>query len=514
MSKEIEFKIHTEQEKSFIQPELHSHFVEFLGSCIYDGIWVGLESEIPNYKGLRKDVVDAMKALEPSVIRWPGGCYADTYHFRNGIGALEKRPVTYNENFGTFEKDSNQFGTHEFMELCKMVGAKPWLNINMMSGSVEEMRDWMEYCNRSEGTELAKLREKNGSKEAFQVELFGLGNEVWGGGGYMRPSAYADEYRKYATAMPSFSTIGELGKSKIKRIACGPDGNKKQERVRWTKEFFQSLSEYRFPAIDGYDLHFYNWNINGEEKSEVEFGKKEWDKVIAGALELEEVIVEQYELIQEGLAQIPKGEEIFAFEEPKVDLIIGEWGNWHKGAFVNRPALYQQCTMRDAVTTALTLDIFHHHCDKVKMACVAQSINVLNSLILTQGESCILTPNYYVFQMYMVHKAGKVLAISENANDSVHIFASRKGEIISINLINTSYEEEKEVCLCLSEAAECIKITRLAGAPSAYNSVENPYLVQAEEISIKEVIKEDNQRIFRCNMKAASVNVYQFRILT
>ena len=186
----------------YISPELHSQFIEFLGTCIYDGIWVGEDSEIPNYAGMRKDVVDALKVLEPPVIRWPGGCYADTYHWRDGIGEREKRPVTYNENFGTFEVDNNHFGTHEFMQFCEMLGAKPWLNVNLLSGSVSEMREWVEYCNRSEKTSLSMERAKNGSEEPFQVKFWGIGNESWDGGGKMTAQLYANEYRKFASSMP------------------------------------------------------------------------------------------------------------------------------------------------------------------------------------------------------------------------------------------------------------------------------------------------------------------------
>ena len=169
--------------EKYIYPELQGHFIEFLGSCIYDGIWVGEDSEIPNYHGIRKDLVDAFQKLHPPVIRWPGGCFADVYHWRNGIGPREQRPVTYNENFGTFETDPNQFGTHEMMEFCEMIGAKPWFNINMMTGSPSEMREWMEYCNRKEPTALSQERKTNGHEKPFEIEYWGIGNEVWDGGG-------------------------------------------------------------------------------------------------------------------------------------------------------------------------------------------------------------------------------------------------------------------------------------------------------------------------------------------
>ena len=229
--------------EKYIYPELQGHFIEFLGSCIYDGIWVGEDSEIPNYHGIRKDLVDAFQKLHPPVIRWPGGCFADVYHWRNGIGPREQRPVTYNENFGTFETDPNQFGTHEMMEFCEMIGAKPWFNINMMTGSPSEMREWMEYCNRKEPTALSQERKTNGHEEPFGIEYWGIGNEVWDGGGKMTPQMYANEYRKFSSSCPSFG--GGDQTFSMKCIASGPDGNKPKERAAWTKDFFKEM-EWRY----------------------------------------------------------------------------------------------------------------------------------------------------------------------------------------------------------------------------------------------------------------------------
>ena len=233
--------------ENYIYPELQGHFIEFLGSCIYDGIWVGEDSEIPNYHGIRKDLVDAFQKLHPPVIRWPGGCYADVYHWRNGIGPRENRPVTYNENFGTFETDPNQFGTHEMMEFCEMIGAKPWFNINMMTGSPAEMREWMEYCNRRESTTLTRERKVNGHEAPFQVEYWGIGNEVWDGGGKMTPQMYADEYRKFASSCPSFGPGDQAFPPKC--IASGPDGNKPKERVVWTKDFFKEKKDHGILSV-------------------------------------------------------------------------------------------------------------------------------------------------------------------------------------------------------------------------------------------------------------------------
>lgn len=504
-----EIKINVHEKRGHINKELHGQFIEFLGECIYDGIWVGEDSAVPNYQGLRKDTVDALKELEPPVIRWPGGCYADTYHWKNGVGPRENRPVTYNENFGTYELDSNQFGTHEFMKLCELVGAKPWLNINMMTGSTAEMRDWMEYCNREEETTLAKERAQNGSETPFHVELWGIGNEVWAGGGCMTPESYAAEYRKYASAFPNFISLENGGKPRVamKRIACGPDGNKPKERVQWTKDFFRELGKFRRPEIDGYDLHFYNWNLENLEQSETDFTEEQWDHTISGCLELEEVIQEQAQLIQDGIEALPEEEGFFKRDKPKCDLIVGEWGNWHGAAFANRPALYQQCTMRDAVTTALTLDIFHRNCDSVKMACVAQTVNVLNSLILTDGGSCVRTPNYEVFRMYKVHREAESLAVSQTGEEKIHVFASEKDENIYVNIVNADMKKKTKVKISFTEPVRFVSGNVLESPdPHSCNTKEVPDSICTKECRTP----VENEQKFTITAEAASVQVLCF----
>lgn len=501
--------IDPQKQIGYIQPELHSQFIEFLGSCIYNGIWVGEASEIPNIRGIRKDVVTALKELAPPVVRWPGGCYADTYHWRNGVGSRDKRPVTYNENFLTYELDSNQFGTHEFMDFCDMIGARPWLNVNLMSGSVAEMREWMEYCNRKDCTSLAKERAQNGSEKPFDVEYWGIGNEMWGGGGTATAQTYAAEYRKYASAFPSFADWEGKNPIQMKRIACGPDGNKPKERIEWTKAFFESIAEFRQPPLDAYDLHFYNWNMDDQETDECSFDEQGWYRVIQSCLELEEVILEQRKLMDEGLTAYPKAEGFFPAPEAKCDLIVGEWGNWHRAAFQNRPALYQQCTMRDAITSALTLDIFHRNCNIVKMACVAQTVNVLNSLILTNGSQLLKTPNYDVFQMYQVHRGAQALTVTSNAEDShIFAFASFKENIISVNLINSHMTQPQQVMLSFPANVQSIGCQLLTGKPDACNSFENPNRIRMKAGEPAAKASEG----YCCTLPAASVSVYQFQL--
>ena len=501
-----------------ISPELHGQFIEFLGNCISEGIWVGKDSEIPNYNGLRKDLVDALKKLQPPLVRWPGGCYADMYHWRDGVGP--QRKITWNENFGTYEQERNEFGTHEFMDFCKMIGARPWLNVNMLRGSVAEMVEWAEYCNRKEDTTLSRERASNGSPEPFNVEYWGLGNESWAGGGNYTAQGYADEYRKFASSMPSFKPTSLDGDDgfRMKFIACGPDGNKPKERVNWTKDFLAELAKYRRPQIDAYDLHFYNWNIEDCTKPETKFSETEWYKVIFGAMELEEIIQEQAKLIAEGIAAFPKAEGDFTVVPAQCKLVVGEWGNWHGKAFFNRPALYQQCTMRDALTSAITLDILHRNSDIVSMACVAQTVNVLNSLVLTQGEHTILTPNYHVFEMYKPHRGGQVVQIErtgacafeedEISVPNIYAFASQADGILTVNIVNANISEEKDVELNLPDAAELVCAKSLSSEdPHDYNSTTEPNRIVPAEF--QGITSKDGKK-WILTAKPASVNVFRF----
>lgn len=497
-----------------IPAELHSQFIEHLGSCIYDGIWVGKDSSIPNVEGFRKDVLDALQKIAPPVVRWPGGCFADTYHWKDGIGS--HRPVIYNGNFGTAETEDNSFGTDEFMRLCELIGAKPWLNINMLSGSVREAAEWAEYCNREESTSLSEMRRQNGHDAPYQVELWGIGNEVWAGGGNMTPQRYADAYRRYASAMPQFTRQTPDGRQRLPQtyILSGPDGNKPKERVHWTKDLFSELACYRQPNIGAIDLHFYNWNVTGNDDVD-RFDESDWYRVLGGAMEIGDVIDEQYALIQDGLAQFPESEvPYFPNPTPKCDLYIGEWGNWHGSAFSARPALWQQCSMRDALTSALTLDIFHKKADKVKLACCAQTVNVLNSLVLTDGAQTVLTPNYYVYQMYMVHRGGNALSLQTDSQpvseqlDGVMAFASRTGDVIHLNIICTDFAEKHTVNIRFDKDVFCNGGETLASRnPTDCNTFDCPDRIQPQE-NHSAVLTENGWKV---TVPAASVNVFHFQ---
>ena len=499
-----------------IDEKLHSQFIEFLGTCIDSGIWVGEQSEIPHIGGLRKDLVEALQELKPPVIRFPGGCFADTYHWRDGIGDKSKRPVSFNTNFGTMQPENHHFGTHEFMQLCNLVGAKPWFGVNMLSGSVQEMCEWAEYCNRDAGTTLTEERTQNGSAKPFNVEYWGIGNESWAGGGSYTAAGYAAEYRKYATAFPRFPVPGKPFGSKEKLIAVGPDGNKPEERVRWTKDFFEEYAKYRPAPLYGYDLHFYNWNLSDPEDRVTAYSKEAWYRVLAGAGELEEIIHEQHALVAEGMAKI-RQEGPLNYRNQECRLIVGEWGNWHRASFEAAPALFQQCTMRDALTTALTLDIFHRNADKVEMACAAQAVNVLNSVILTFGDKTVRTPNFHVYRLYEPHRGAKILPITVKSEKlysgvtdvyGIHSFASLREEIVTVNVVNTDFEQSRTVLLSADGKLEFLSARSLGGMePESCNTAEAQETVAIQ--NAEDPVQTDTG--YTVTVPKASVTVYRFK---
>lgn len=501
--------INPKQTIATIDPRLHSQFIEFLGNCIDEGIWVGEDSTIPNTNGIRNDVLHLLRQLAPPVLRWPGGCYADTYHWRDGIGPRKQRPVSFNENFGTFQRDDHQFGTDEFLQLCEAIGAKPWININMLSGNVAEMKDWMEYVNRSEDTSLSQERAANGHPAPYDAWTWGLGNEVWAGGGTMTPETYMDEYRRFASAMPKF-TKSVFEESNMYAIASGPDANKPRESVKWTEDFFKLLAQYRQPPINGYDMHFYNWNLDDENDTPTNFTKEGWDRVISGSLELEDLIRVQSTLIENGLKLINEPETSLDSKLEHIDLIVGEWGNWHQSAFTAQPALKQQVTMRDAITTALTLDVFHRNSDKVAMACNAQTVNVLNSLVLTEGDKMVVTPNFDVFMMYKNHRNGIALETPRQDPDSgAYVFASIKNNEITVDLINASYDDDEIVQLNFPSDVEIQSYQRLeAQDPHECNTIDNPDAVRVHDVD--DDLPVAVQQILK--IPAASVNTMSFKL--
>ena len=362
-----------------INKEIYGQFAEHLGSCIYGGLWVGEDSQIPNIKGYRTDVFNALKELKIPVLRWPGGCFADDYHWRDGIGPQSERPSLRNNNWGGTLED-NSFGTHEFLNLCEMLGCEPYISGNVGSGTVEEMVKWVEYMNSEEGTPMADLRKKNGRDKAWGVKYFGIGNEAWGCGGNMRPEYYSDLFRRYGEYIRNYDGHN------VYKIASGAS----DKDYNWTKVLMDNIG-FRMNATS---MHYYvcsGWDTR--KASATQFNSEEYYWTLGKAVWMDELI---------------KGhDKVMSEKDPdkKIGLMVDEWGTWWDEAEAghNPGHLYQQNCMRDAFVAALTLNIFHKHTDRVKMANIAQVVNVLQSMILTDTKGTghmVLTPTYHVFHMY------------------------------------------------------------------------------------------------------------------
>ncbi|MDD5935353.1 MAG: alpha-L-arabinofuranosidase C-terminal domain-containing protein [Clostridiales bacterium] len=379
--------INPDIKKGHINKEIYGHFSEHLGRCIYEGIYVGEDSKIPNTNGMRNDVVAALKNLHIPVLRWPGGCFADEYHWRDGIGPKETRKKMINTHWGGVVED-NSFGTHEFMELCRQLGCKTYVNGNMGSGTVQEMSEWVEYLTYDGVSPVAKLREQNGHKEPFTVDYFGVGNENWGCGGNMLPEYYGNEYRRYSTYVRNYHP-----EKPIYKIACGANVDDYEWTEKVLETAFKRAPENAHGFMDGMSLHYYtvphNWDHKG---SATQFDEKEYYMTIAKTWYME-TLVKQH------------GEIMDRFDPKKqLGMIVDEWGTWYDVEPGTNPGfLYQQNTMRDAIVASINLNIFNAHCDRVKMANIAQMVNVLQSVILTEGDKMILTPTYHVFDLYKNH---------------------------------------------------------------------------------------------------------------
>ena len=416
-----------------ISKNIYGHFSEHLGRCIYQGLYVGEDSPIPNVKGMRTDVVQALKKIGVPVLRWPGGCFADEYHWEDGIGPKETRKRMVNTNWGGVVED-NSFGTHEFLELCSQIGCEPYINANVGSGTVREMAEWVEYLNSEGDSTVVKKRWANGRKDPWGVKFWGVGNENWGCGGNMRPEYYADEFRRYQTYCRNY------GDNKLYRIACGPS----VDDYNWTAVMMERAGEY----MDALTLHYYTvpgpWHDKG---SATEFNEEDYARTLRLALRMEELVSNHLQIMNR------------YDSKHRVGLIVDEWGTWFNVEPGTNPGfLYQQNTMRDAQVAALTLNIFNAHADRIVMANLAQTVNVLQSVILTEGDKMVLTPTYHVFDLYKAHQEGTLVPVHVDADDSaegvkrVSASASLKGDVLTVTLANTSATESCEVPISLCGA--------------------------------------------------------------
>ena len=382
--------IRSNQPGAVINRNIYGHFAEHLGRLVYDGLWVGEGSTIPNTRGLRNDVVNALKELQVPLLRWPGGCFADEYHWRDGIGPRDKRPKRPNASWGGV--DTNAFGTHEFMDLCEMLGAEAYINGNVGSGTPQEMMEWIEYMTSDSDSALAQLRRQNGRDKPWKVPYFAVGNETWGCGGEMRPQYYADVYRLYATFIKSHSG------NRIQKLASGSHS----DYYEWTEVLMSQAARF----MNGYSLHYYtlptgNWQKKG---SATQFDEKEWHATLVQTLRIDEFIRKHSEIMNKYDPQ------------KRVGLLIDEWGTWYdRDPGRDMGSLYQQNTLRDAVVAGVNFNIFHKHSDRVQMANIAQMVNVLQAVVLTDKEKMVLTPTYYVFKMYKVHQGATMIPIDITA---------------------------------------------------------------------------------------------------
>jgi len=440
-----------------VAPEIYGVFAEHIGGVIYDGIYCGEDSGAENIRGFRKMIIDKMKEAGISMIRWPGGCFAEVYDWRDGIGPKEDRPtrVSWWTRFdGKYE--SNQVGTDEFLDFCQLCEAEPYVAANITSTTPLNIRDWVDYCNSPAGTTtMAKLREKNGHKEPYNVKYWGVGNENWGGGGNMTPEYYAMEFRRYAEMMYNVTDGLQL-------IACGSNGTD----YEWHRKLLDNITSPGSPrfTMAGVAPHYYTGGMDTEP---VNFDVAMWDKVIGFAGKIEDAIKRFW------------AQAVANRQEANAKLCIDEWGCWHKdgtGPSKGGNLFEQQSSQMDAVVAALTLNIFNNNCEKIKLATVAQLVNNLHALFLSAGEKCICTPSYHVFKMYRSHQNGAaVRSIPTGENCSVS--ASVKDGILTVTVANLSATEELNVQLDTlgGVMGKCAQLTVLGdGDIHAHNTFEDP----------------------------------------
>lgn len=379
--------VHADRPGPTVSAHIYGHFAEHLGRCIYEGIWVGEDSPISNTRGIRNDVTAALRELNVPVLRWPGGCFADEYHWKDGIGPRQSRPKMINTHWGGVV-ESNHFGTHEFLDLCEQIGAEPYVCGNVGSGSVREMMQWVEYMTSDADSPMANLRRRNGRDKPWRVRFFGVGNESWGCGGNMRPEYYADLFRRYNTFVKDYPG------NRLYRIACGAsDAN-----YDWTNVLMGRVGR----RMNGLSLHYYtiptgNWDRKGSATS---FGEDAWHATLRRTLFMDELITKHSEIMDRHDPQ------------KRIGLIIDEWGTWYDVEPGTNPGfLYQQNSLRDALVAALNFHIFHRHANRVAMANIAQTVNVLQAVILTDGRRMLRTPTFHVFEMFKVHHDATCLPV-------------------------------------------------------------------------------------------------------
>jgi alpha-L-arabinofuranosidase len=457
-------------------------FAEHLGTGIYGGVWVGSDSKIPNTRGIRNDVVTALKALKIPNVRWPGGCFADDYHWRKGIGPQSARPATLNYLWGKVI-EPNSFGTHEFMDFIDQIGSEAYMSGNVGSGSPQEMSDWLEYMTADQPTALAKERQANGRDKPYKVPIFGVGNETWGCGGSMTAEHYADQYRNFATYARNYDPA-QTGESGMKRIASGANA----DDFHWTEVMMKQFKDVIFSwSMDGLSLHYYSgYNQWPPHYSSTNFDEDAYAHVIKSAYKMNDLIVKHSAIMDK------------YDPDKKVILAVDEWGAWYKPDDGTNPGfLQQQNSQRDAVLAAVHFHIFSRHADRVRMANVAQMVNVLQAMVLTKGDKIVLTPTYYAFKMYVPFQDATLLPVKYEPGEyklgdvivpKLDIAAARATDgkvwLALVNIDPTQAVEIDAATLGL-EAKSAKGETLSAPKIDSFNSFEAPDLVKPKAISAK-----------------------------
>jgi len=472
--------LRADQPGPVVNRNIYGHFAEHLGRGIYEGIWVGPNSSIPNTRGIRNDVVAALKDLNIPVLRWPGGCFADEYHWKDGIGPREKRPSMINTHWGGVVED-NSFGTHEFMDLVEQLGTDAYITGNVGSGTPQEMMEWVEYMTSDAISPMANLRRQNGRDKPWRLPYFGIANEPWGCGGNMRPEYYADEYRKYNTFVKNYDRARP-----IYRIAAGANS----EDYKWT-EVLMSMAGRRMDALS---VHYYtlptgNWAAKG---SATTFGEDQWFSTLLRTLRMDELITKHSEIMDKAEAEWKAAPRRGPGGDKKIGLAVDEWGTWYDQEPGSTPGfLYQQNSLRDALVAALNFHIFQRHADRVVMTNIAQTVNVLQAMILTDKEKMLRTPTYWVFEMFKVHQGETFLPLELQSPE--YAFGPEKVPMVSasateaadksavhLSLANTSPSQAVTLSVKLAGFAPKTIAGRLLTAPAinAHNTFAAPSAVQ------------------------------------
>ncbi|MBP5669513.1 MAG: alpha-N-arabinofuranosidase [Lachnospiraceae bacterium] len=470
-------------QKGHINPEIQGHFSEHLGRCIYEGLYVGENSQIPNVNGMRSDVVEALREIKIPVLRWPGGCFADEYHWKDGIGPKKSRKKMINTHWGGVVED-NSFGTHEFMELCRQLGCKTYVNGNVGSGTVQEMSEWVEYMTFKGVSPMADQRKENGHEEPWVVDYFGVGNENWGCGGNMRPEFYGDQFRRYQTYIRNYDH-----EHPIYKIACGANG----DDYAWTQKVLETCFDHGFGYMNGLSLHYYtvpygNWAHKG---SATDFSKEDWYSTMEKTMYMD-TLIRQHGAIMDRFDP-----------EKKIGMIVDEWGTWYDVEPGTNPGfLYQQNSIRDALVAGINLNLFNKHCDRVKMANIAQMVNVLQAVILTEGKKMVKTPTWHVFNLYKVHQDNDLVESTLIGNEDVgigNLKAQKMTESVSMDAKGKLYITMTNMSLDAPEAMEVtfgsskvksVKAQIVTGKMDAHNTFRTPNKVQGTEYEGVTVTKE------------------------